>query len=481
MNASMHLPAVGGPFSAEDGRELSLGQEALWFIQELEPDSSAYNVAAAVNLHFAVDAAAMAQAVRRLVSGHRVLNCVFRSVDGEVRRHVGGSAAFEDAFAVREVAGDERAVREAAVQVARRPFRLGLRVPIRCVLLRRAGGPDVLVVAAHHIALDNVSQRLVLLEILSGYAAAVRGATHTGPDDGGDFDAFVAEQRAFLASPRAAAAREYWRGELNAAAGGAELPTDPPRPAAYRFAGAEVEVDLPQDLLERVEADAARLNATAVAYLFAVFQLLLHTFGGHSEFTVGYNASLRSGARRGDSIGFFVNTLPFHVRVEADGPFDALLRRTGVKLWQALLYRAYPFALMPRLVEARRDPSRAGLIPVMFVIVADDRADGSAPPPPGRRARHAGLTVSEFAMPQQLGQVDLTLQLSLRRTGTSAALKYNTSLYTEATARGLARDYTALLRAAACGALPPRLGDLRAGAAHVHHHDHAEQQEAGAP
>lgn len=480
MNASMHLPAVGRPFPAEDGRELSLGQEALWFIQELEPDSSAYNVAAAANLHFAVDAAAMAEAVRRLVSGHRVLNCVFRSVDGEVRRHVGDTAAFEDAFAVREVAGDERAVREVAVQVARRPFRLGRRVPIRCVLLRRAGGPDVLVVAAHHIALDNVSQRLVFFEILSGYAAAIRGGTHTSTDDGGDFDAFVAEQRAFLTSPRAAAAREYWRGELTAAAAGADLPTDLPRPAAYRFAGAEVEVDLPQDLVERVEADAARLNTTAVAYLFAVFQLLLYTFGGHSEFTVGYNASLRSGARRGGSIGFFVNTLPFHVRVDPDGPFDALLRHTGAKLWQALLYRAYPFALMPRLVEARRDPSRAGLIPVMFVIVADDRADESAAPPPGRRMQHAGLTVSELPMPQQLGQVDLTLQLSLRRTGTSAALKYNTSLYTEATARGLARGFTALLRAAACGGLPPRLGDLRAGAAHLHHHDHAEQPKAGA-
>jgi hypothetical protein len=84
-------------------------------------------------------------------------------------------------------------------------------------------------------------------------------------------------------------------------------------------------------------------------------------------------------------------------------------------------------------------------------------------------------------MPQQLGQVDLTLQLSLRRTGTSAALKYNTSLYTEATARGLAGDFTALLRAAAGGGLPPRLGDLRAGAARAHYDDHAEQPEAGAP
>jgi hypothetical protein len=471
MNASMHLPAVGRPFPAEDGRELSLGQEALWFIQELEPDSSAYNVAAALNLHFAVDAEAMAQAVRRVVSGHRVLNCVFGSVDGEVRRHAGDAAALDDAFAVHEVAGDEQAVREFAVRVARRPFRLDRHVPIRCALLRRVGDPDVLVVAAHHIAVDNVSQRLIFREILSGYAAALRDAAHTCADDGAAFDAFVAEQRAFLASPRAAAAREYWRGELTAAASGADLPTDLPRPATYRFAGAEVEMDLPQDLLDAVQTAAAQLNTTVFAYLFAVFQLLLHTFSGNSDFTVGYNASLRFGARRREAIGFFVNTLPFHAHVDPDAPFDDLLQRTRTKLWQAQVYRAYPFALMPRLIDARRDPSRVGLIPVMFVIAADDRADPeAAAPAPGRRVRHAGLTVSDFSMPQQLGQVDLTLQISLRRSGTTAALKYNTSLYTDATARGLARDFSTLLRSVVGGALD-----------HDHHdHDHADQPKARA-
>ncbi len=70
---------------------------------------------------------------------------------------------------------------------------------------------------------------------------------------------------------------------------------------------------------------------------------------------------------------------------------------------------------------------------------------------PGRRTEHAGLEISGFSIPQQLGQCDLTLQVVHCGTLMRTQLKYNTSLFTEATASGLASDYAALLSAAARG------------------------------
>ncbi len=215
-----------------------------------------------------------------------------------------------------------------------------------------------------------------------------------------------------------------------------------------------------------VAAAAAAASTTVSAYLFAVFQLLLYrfsrpSFSGQRAFVVGYPVTLRPGRQFTESIGLFVNTLPFCARLDPDGPFSALVRRTSDQQWRGLMHRDYPFALMPALASMPRDPSRAGLIGAMFVMTAAGPAVPlSATLVPGQRTDYAGLEISGYYLPQQLGQCDLTLQVVHCGTTMRTQFKYNTSLFTEETASGLARDYAALLSAAARGTLPARLRDL---------------------
>lgn len=447
MRSATALPAS----ARAGGHELTPGQEALWFLQHLAPDSSAYNVSGALNLHFPVDAEVLGAAVRRVVSRHGMLNCLFQLTGQAVRRRSGAAVGAGTVLDVHDAAGDDRAVAEHATRLARRPFRLDREPPVRVALLRRDGEPDVLLVAAHHIVADNVSQVLVFREILDEYAALTAGATHTPADTGAGFDEFVARQRKFLTSARAAAARDHWRAEL-AELPASGLPTDLPRPARYPFAGAEIDFMVPPDVLAAADEAAAAARSSLFAYLHSVFQLLLHRFGGQTDLVVGYPTTLRTTRRFQDVIGYFVNLLPYRARIERGDPFSEVLRRTAAGTWRGLLHREYPYPLMPRLVDARPDPSRAGLIETMFVMI-----DGTADDPlsalvlPGRRATYAGLAVSEFYLPQQQGQFDLTLQV-LRHGGAARAhLKYNTSLFTADTARGLAGEYLDLLRAATRG------------------------------
>lgn len=450
----MH-PPVTRP-AAVAGRELTLGQEALWFFQQLAPDSSAYNVSGGVNLHFPVDPTRMASAVQATVSRHTMLNCVYRPIGGEIRRQPGFADA-DPVLDVYELDVEDPAVRAFAQELAQRPFRLDRQRPVRFALLRRGDRPDILLMSAHHISVDNVSQLLILRDILAAYAG-VEPTTETGKD----FDEFTLEQRKYLESPRAVTAANYWRRELQRAGGSGDLPTDRPRPARYRFVGSEVDFQIPAAVMAGVERAAAAHNTTVFVYLLSAFQLLLYASSGQTDLLIGYPATLRPG-RFQESIGYFVNTLPLHGRVDPDGSFDSLLRWTAGKVLRGLVHRDYPFALMPRLVQARREPDRAGLISTMFVMTAQDPAHSlSAFLVPDNRLELAGLGISEFYLPQQQGQFDLTLQVFHHRTGARAQLKYNTSLLTTATARGLAGDYVDMLRSATGGALPRWLRDLAA-------------------
>jgi Condensation domain len=474
------------------GRELSLGQEALWFIQGLHPESSAYNIAVALTLHFPVDLAHLTSAVRRTLLGHEPLRSVFRVADGEVRRFP-RFAATSPVVEVHHVSDrDDHDVRRIAQTLAQRPFRLDRESPIRVTLLRRSGGEDVLLVTAHHMVADDVSQLLLIREVLTRYAAApppdseqppnseeepdseqaaedpergedvADGEDGEGREDGvADFDTFVRREREFLASPKGAAAGNYWRGELERGPAVLDLPTDRPRPPVYRFEGAEVDFELPRDTVAAAERAAREQNATSFGYLLTVFQLLLYKLSGQPVFIVGYPVTQRSARAFRESVGYFVNTLPMCVEIDPEGSFPALLHRTRHQLWHGLAHRAYPFAMMPRLLRSGRDVSRPGLVQAMFVMNGGNSDDPFfAVVLPGRRVEHAGLGVSTLDVPQQLGQVDLTLHLVRYGSAVHGKVKYNTSMYDEKTAQYLADAYVRLLDRAAGGTLPARLREI---------------------
>ncbi len=263
------------------------------------------------------------------------------------------------ALEVHELPAGEASARTFAQDLAQRPFRLDRQVPVRVALLRRPGGPDVLLVAAHHIVMDYLSQMLVLREILTRYAALSAGAEPAEPGAGADFDEFAAWQRRYLGSPRADSARKYWQREVARLAECGDLPADLRRPGTYQFTGAEIELELPGDVTACVGRAAAALNATVPAYLFAAFQLLLYQFSGHTAIAIGYPVTLRPGRQFTESVGLFVNTLPFRARLDPGDSFSALVRRTSDRQWRGLMHRDYPFALMPGLARAARDPGRA--------------------------------------------------------------------------------------------------------------------------
>ncbi|GAA4989131.1 condensation domain-containing protein [Kitasatospora paranensis] len=445
------------------GGALTLGQEALWLIQNLEPDCAAYNVTAALRLHFPVDTGVLAQAVRATVRGHALLDSVFDcDPTGRIRRRRAPASGASGRLDLYEADLPDAELHAFALELTRRPFRLDREPPIRTALLRTRGGPDILLATAHHIVADNVSQLLICREILSHYAALAAGTEHTAPDDGAAFEDFARRQGAYLASPRADRARQYWQRELAGVTRHTELPTDRPRPAVYRSEGAEIDLPLPADLVAGLGEALAARNVTAFAYLVTVFQLLLHRHSGRHDFVLGYPVTQRQGSELHDAIGYFVNTLPLRVHLDPDDSFDTVLRRTTAGLWRGLMHRDYPFALLPRLSELPRDPGRPGLFTALFVLNEPAEDDPiAAALEPGRQVEHAGLRAAEYYLPQQQGQFELTLQVTRRAAGVQAKLKYNTSLFTERAARELAEDYLRLLRSAVDDTLPAALHLLR--------------------
>src|SRR5262249_42034887 len=70
------------PVSREGNLPLSFAQQRLWFIQQLEPESAAYNIPLAVRLGGAINQALLRQSLGEIGRRHDVLRTRFGAEDG---------------------------------------------------------------------------------------------------------------------------------------------------------------------------------------------------------------------------------------------------------------------------------------------------------------------------------------------------------------------------------------------------------------
>ncbi|HYY42883.1 MAG TPA: condensation domain-containing protein, partial [Pyrinomonadaceae bacterium] len=193
-------PVVAGAAQAADGTQLlTHGQQALWFLHRLAPESAAYHIAVALKLHGACDANALRRVCQRLTERHAALRTTFPAVAGQPVQQVAEQQEVyfvtEDAAHWSDVTLDARLRAE-----TERPFDLERGPLLRVTLLKRGAHEHVLHLVAHHIIADFWSLAVLMHELGSLYRAETTGASVELPDASTPLAVFAARQRALLAS-----------------------------------------------------------------------------------------------------------------------------------------------------------------------------------------------------------------------------------------------------------------------------------------
>ncbi|HYG63041.1 MAG TPA: AMP-binding protein, partial [Thermoanaerobaculia bacterium] len=307
-----HTPAGRG---GEEGEyPLSIGQEALWFLERLAPTGGAYNIAVAARVAGELDGEALHRALLRLVERHPALRTTFQALeDGAPVQRVGPAAVD---FAVAE--SEERWVQEAW-----RPFDLENGPLLRVRLL--AGG--LILFAVHHLVADFWSLAVASRELGALYREETGGAPADLPSLEGDYSGFVQRQREMLAGPREEELWSFWRETLAGPPPDLDLPTDHPRPTVPSFRGGARALVLPPELAERARSLARQSGATLFATLLAVWQTLLGRWTGQEDFAVGSPTVGRPDPALAGLVGYFVNPIPLRAELAGDPPFAAHLER----------------------------------------------------------------------------------------------------------------------------------------------------------
>jgi len=419
---------------------LSFGQQRLWFLHQLAPESAAYNIPLGVRMDGPLDARALAAALTEVVRRHEVLRMAIVTRRGEAVQEVAPPAPLPmpeaDLSALPASRRDGEARRLAAEQ-ARRPFDLTRPPLLRVLLVRLGRAAHLLAFDLHHIAGDGWSGAILVRETGALYAAFAAGLPSPLQEPSLQYADYARWQRAELAGESLARLLAYWRQRLDGLPPLA-LPTDRPRPAVESFQGAHQHRRLPARLATGLERLAGDHGSTLFMVLAAGFAALLGRLSGQEDFGLAAPVAGRTRTELEALIGFFVNTLVLRVDLAGDPPFAELLARTRETVFAAFSHQDLPFERLVEEVGARRDPARQPLAQALIVLHNT----------PQERLVFPGLTLTPEEIDNRTAQMDLSLNLARDGEGIATSLVVSRDLFDPATAARMLEQFEVLLAAA---------------------------------
>ncbi|HVT15727.1 MAG TPA: amino acid adenylation domain-containing protein, partial [Thermoanaerobaculia bacterium] len=432
------------PFSrrTESGpAPLGFLQRQLWFLDQLDPESTAYNLCAQARLSGRLDRPALRRAVREIVARHEILRTVFDGGAGEPVQVVLADAEIDlaeiDLAALPPPRLDAERTR-CALAAAGWRFDLARGPLARTLLVRLAPQEHLLVLSAHHIVYDGGSEGVLFGELGALYGAFASSAPSPLPPLPVQYSDFAAWQhRAVAAGCEGDLA--YWRRQLTGAPAGLDLPADRPRPAVARFRGASRPLPaLPPELHTALAGLASRAETTLFTALLAVLDVLLLRYGGQTDLLVGTPVSGRHCRELEGLIGPFINTVVLRGDLAGDPTFHALLGRLRSTVLAALDHQAFPFERVVEEVQAERGPGRNPLFQVAFAVHSAPLAQLALP----------GLVLRLEDLESRSSMFDLFLYLRERGGLLDGGVEFDTDLFDRPTAERLLGHYRALLAAA---------------------------------
>ncbi|MCP4570816.1 MAG: AMP-binding protein, partial [bacterium] len=445
---------------------LSFAQQRLWFLDQLDPRSPAYNIPLAVRLNGTVEAGLLERIFNEVVRRHEVLRTTFAAAAGEPYQVIAGElqVPLPVVDLDRLTAEDRRleAEHQAAAE-ARRPFDLTVGPLVRFTLVRLAADAQVVMATMHHIVSDGWSMGIFLRELAALSDAFSRGESSPLAELPIQYADFAHWQRRWLAGEVLDTQLGYWRERLTGAPPRLELPTDRPRPAAQTFRGRHLGMALDESLAGTLARRSREHGTTLFMTLLTAFKVLLSRLTGRQDIVVGSPIAGRNHREIEALIGFFVNTLVLRTDLAGgmdnrDPTYREVLARVREVALGAYAHQDLPFEQLVEVVQPERDLSTTPLFQVMFILQNAPREAGET----------SGLAMSPLAAEGGTAKFDLTLSFEESARGLSGALEYNTDLFDRTTMERL-RAHFGLLLAAIADDPDERIGELpRLAAAERH-------------
>lgn len=433
---------------------LSSAQEALWFLDQLEPNRALHNQPGAVRLKGDLDVAALKRALDEIVRRHEALRTRFVTTDGkpfqEVMPHTTLRLPLTDLSDRPRDKAEAEALR-IANEDAHTPFDLEQGPLHRIFLMRLRADEHILVINMHHIVTDGWSMGVFTNELDQLYSAFLAGKPSPLSELPIQMADFAVWQKNSLVGETLEEHLAYWRKQLAQPLAALSLPTDHPRPAVQSYRGGHQTVRLDGELSDALRKLSQRHAVTLFMTLYAAWQVLLYDICRETDVVIGSAVAHRNRKELEGLIGFLVNMLILRTDLSGNPTFVQLLGRSREVTIGAWSHQDLPLTRILKEVAPERDLSRNPLFQIEFSLLTPDKnpavygyglAMGSV-----ETIELPGLVLTPVPLNYENARYDVAVFLWDMPGGIHGTIEFSTDLFEDATMERMAQRYETVLRA----------------------------------
>lgn len=423
------------------GSPLSFGQEQLWFLDQLAPGGTTYNVTLASRLRGPLRTDLLRDCLTKIVSRHEALRMTFHAVDGVPFQVVSPPAPVD--LPVIEACGLDEQGKQSAIEDMLRglsglPFDLERGPLYRYRVLKLADDDHVFVQNLHHIVTDGWSSGVVNTELALAYQALREGRE---PDFGGPAPSYIqyaAVQRERMRDKALGEELDWWAARL-AGLPTLEFPADRPRPATPARGAGSVVRPYPSGLLSAARHLARERGVSLYMVIASAVLVVLGRYTGQDDIPVGVPMLNRLDEDIERTVGLFVNMVVLRVDMSGDPSFAELLERVLEANLDLYEHQEVPFHL---IVDRVQPPRTAGLNP-LFQISAQLLGSANS-----GALTLSGLSSEPVAMDAAGSRFDMAIDFVEDGDDLRAFVEYSKDLFDEWRIRALLSHIETVLAAA---------------------------------
>ena len=433
--AALHVP----PRVDRSRAPLTLQQQRLWFLEEMDPGRVLNNTPSAHRLRGPFDALAFERAFNEMLRRQESLRTTIVAGNDGAEQAIAPAAhlpllPMQDLSTWPETERDSALMRELDRMVDT-PFELD-GSPLFVARLFRMGEQDhVLFFMTHHLIWDGWSFDLFYNEMSALYTAFSQGKPSPLAPLELSYGDFAAWQREWAAGDEVRKQVAYWTQHLSGTLEPLQLPEDRPRPVKMSGQAGTTWLEVDHSAANGLRSIGERHGATLFMTLLAAYYVLLHRLGDQQDIVVGLPMRNRNHVVFEKVMGFFVNMLPLRMSISPEHSFEQVLARVRDALLSAFSNPDVPFERLIRELHIKRDYSRSAIYQTLFSF-QDVR---------GRPTRWGDLQHEHVLLFQRGISNDLGIWFLEHDQGLSGAVAYNSDILSAAAAERIVQQFRVLL------------------------------------
>jgi len=411
---------------ANEHYPLSASQRKLFSAQEIQKDSTSYNIQGAATLIGVLNIKRIEEVIYHLVQRHESLRTSFEMVDNQPVQKVHMNVHFNIEYY--QVTEDQ--VLDTLKEKFIRPFDLSVAPLLRVGIAKINQEKHILTLDIHHIIADAISIQVILRDFMGLYENSdlpelkIQYKDYAVWENSREVQKIIKKQD------------NYWMNMYQKEPRPLDMPIDFTRGSGVQsFAGDEIDLKIDAEITMTIKQAVSENKVTLYSYLLTAYCILLSKYTNNEDIVVGTPASGRTQADLENIVGMFVNVLPIRNYIDSRKTFIDLLGQVHENLLNALNNQNFNMDKIVKNLNIRKTLNRNLLFDTTFVLQNMDHTE----------IEIEDLILETYSLKSTSAKFEIVITLVEKEDYLTLRAEYSTGLYTEKTIERFCQHYIDIL------------------------------------